>query len=86
MVYRTYHRIQVLPLNRPVHGSVGSNERRNNVEDLVTEATEAVEDGGVEGAGEGALAVGRERVGRNALGGRAACIVAYQRLFQTDFV
>ena len=63
----------ILPLNGPVHGGVGNDEGRNNVEDLVAETTEAVEDSGVEGTGEGALAVRREGVGGNALGGRAAC-------------
>lgn len=63
----------ILPLNGPVHGSVGNDEGRNNVEDLVAETTEGVEDSGVEGTGEGALLVRREGVGGNALGGRAAC-------------
>jgi hypothetical protein len=62
----------ILPLNSPVHGSVGDNEGRNNVENLVAEPTEAVEDGSVEGTSKGTLAVGGERIGGNALGGRAA--------------
>lgn len=65
---------RALPLDSPVHHAVGDDERGDNVENLVAEATESVEDGGVEGTGEGPLAVGREGVGRNALGGRAACI------------
>lgn len=51
----------------------------------MTEATEGVEDGGVEGTGEGALAVGREGVSRNALGGRTACIVAISDCFNSTF-
>lgn len=62
----------ILPLNSPVHGSVGNNEGRNHVEDLVAETTEAVEDGSVEGTSKGTLAVGGERIGGNALGSRAA--------------
>lgn len=62
----------ILPLNSPVHGSIGNKEGGHNVEDLVAETAEAVEDGSVEGTGKGTLAVGRERVGGNALGGRAA--------------
>lgn len=71
---RTRRRRLAIPLDSPVHGGVGDDERGRNVENLVAEATESVEDGGVEGTGEGALAVSREGVGRNALGGRAACI------------
>lgn len=63
-----------LPLNSPVHGSVGNYERGSDVENLVAEATEGVEDGGVESTSEGTLAVGGERVGGNALRGRAAWI------------
>lgn len=85
MVSPIYHSAQVLPLDSPVHGSVRSEEWRDNVEDLVTEATEGVEDRGVEGTGEGALAVGREGVSRNALGGRTACIVAISDCSNSTF-
>jgi len=47
---------------------VGGNEGRNDVEDLVPEAAECVEDGSVRSTGEGALAVGRQRVGGHTLG------------------
>lgn len=58
-----------VPLNSPVHNSVGSNEGRNNVESLVSETAEGVENGGVTSTGKGALAVGRDGVGCDALGG-----------------
>jgi hypothetical protein len=63
----------VLPLNGPLHGSVGDDEGRHNVENLLAETTEGVEDGGVSGTGEGTLTVRGQRVGGDALGGRAAC-------------
>lgn len=62
-----------LPLNGPVHGSVCHNEGRDNVESLVTEATENIEDGSVTSTGEGTLTVSGQRVGSNALGSRATC-------------
>lgn len=62
----------ILPLNSPVQSSVGNDKGGNNVEDLSAETTERVEDGGVESTGEGALTVGGEDIGRDALGGRAA--------------
>lgn len=61
-----------IPLNSPVHGGVSGNERRNDVEHLGLAATEGVEDGRMEGTGQRALTVGRQGVGRDALGGRAA--------------
>lgn len=64
--------MEILPLNSPVHSSVGNDEGRHNVKDLATETTESVEDGGVESTSEGALTVGGEGIGRNALGSRAA--------------
>lgn len=64
-----------IPLNSPVHGSIGNDERGRHVENLVTETAEGVEDGGVEGAGQGPLTVGREGVGCDTLGGRAAWVV-----------
>jgi len=51
-------RIVVLVLlNRPIHGRVRDGERRDDVERLGLEAPPRIEDGGVEGAGEGRLAV-----------------------------
>lgn len=41
----------------------------------MAEATEGVEDGVVKGSGKRSLAVGREGVGGDPLGGRAACHV-----------
>lgn len=41
----------------------------------MTETTEGVEDGAVEGTGKRSLAVGREGVGSDPLGRRAACYV-----------
>jgi hypothetical protein len=58
----------LVALNSPVHCSVGGNEGRNNVEDLVPEAAERVEDGGVSSAGEGSLTVRGDSVGSDALG------------------
>lgn len=62
-----------VPLNSPVHGGISDQERRSHVENLVTETTEGVEDGVVEGTGKRSLAVGREGVGSDPLGRRAAC-------------
>lgn len=56
----------ILPLNRPVHGSVGKDEWRSNVEHLVAESSPGVEDGGMEGTGKGSLAVGSKSVGHDA--------------------
>lgn len=61
-----------IPLSGPVHGGVSGNERRDDIEHLGLAATEGVEDGRVEGTGQRALTVGRQGVGRDALGGRAA--------------
>lgn len=63
----------ILPLGGPVHSSVGKDEGRGDIEDLVAETAEDVEDGGVGSTGKGALTVRRESVGGDALGGRAAC-------------
>lgn len=54
-------------LNGPVHERVCHKERWGDIEDLVTETTEGVEDGGVPEVGEQALAVGREGVCGDAL-------------------
>lgn len=62
-----------LPLNGPVHGGVCDNEGGNNVENLVAETAEDVEDGSVTSTGEGTLTVRGQRVGSDALGGRATC-------------
>lgn len=51
----------------PVHQRVCGNERRGDVEDLVTETAEGVEDGGVPEVREHALAIGGEEVCCNAL-------------------
>lgn len=61
----------ILPLDGPVHGGVCNNEGRDNVEDLVAETAEDVEDGSVSGTGQRTLTVRGQRVGGNALGGRA---------------
>lgn len=53
--------------NSPVHNGVCRNERRSDVEHLMTETTESVEDSGVPEVGEHALAVGGERIGCDAL-------------------
>lgn len=63
---------QDIPLVSPVHSSVGSDKGRNNVEDLVTEAAEGVEERSVESTGKRPLSVGRQVVGGDALGSRAA--------------
>lgn len=80
----TWDSIGVLPLNSPVHGGVGNDEGGRNVKDLVTEATEDVEDGSVSGTGQGTLAVGGEGVAGNALGGRAAYWCSSQFLFSNS--
>ena len=66
-----------LPLDSPVHGSVGNDEGRNNVENLVAETAEGVEDGSVESTGKGTLAVRGQSVGGDALGGRATWKITY---------
>lgn len=71
-IYSSLAGRNILPLNGPVQSSVGNDKGRNNVENLSTETTESVEDGGVESTGEGALTVGGEGIGGDALGGRAA--------------
>jgi hypothetical protein len=60
-----------IPLDGPVHGCVGGNEGRNDVEDLVPEAAECVEDSSMSSTGKGALAVRRQSVSRHTLGSRA---------------
>jgi len=50
------------PLDSPVHGNVGDDERRSDVENLASEPSPGIEDGCVQGAGEWALSVGAERV------------------------
>jgi hypothetical protein len=60
-----------LPLNGPVHGGVCDNKGRNDVENLVAEAAEDVEDSSMTSTGEGTLTVSGQRVGGDALGGRA---------------
>lgn len=62
-----------IPLNSPVHGSVGNQERGCDVEHLVPKTTEGIEDGSMAGTGQRTLAVRRERVGGDTLGSRAAC-------------
>lgn len=70
-----------VPLNGPVHGSVGDNEGRGDVEDLVTESAPDVEDSGVSSAGHGPLSVGGEGVGNDVLlRGRAAWMLQIERL------
>lgn len=69
------HKMQefCVPLNGPVHGSVGGNQGRSEVEDLVSESAPDVEDSGVSGASQRSLSVGGEGVGDNTLlRGRAA--------------
>lgn len=63
-----------IPLNSPVHGSVGNQERGCDVEHLVPKTTEGIEDGSMAGTGQRTLAVRRERVTGDTLGSRAACV------------
>jgi len=62
-----------VPLGGPVHQHVPYNERRNNVENGLSESSERVEDGGMRGAGEGLLTVGGKGVGGNAFLWEGAC-------------
>ena len=48
------------PLNSPLHRLVGNDKRRSEVEDLVAESAPGVEDGSMEGTGEGTLSVGTQ--------------------------
>ena len=68
-------RTSSIPLNSPVHSSVRDQERRCDVEHLVSKTKEGVKDGGMAGSSQGALAVRRERVTGDTLGSRAACSV-----------
>lgn len=54
-------------MSSPVQDKVGTDERRRNVENLRADASECVEDGIVEDAGEGVLAVVADSVGNDAL-------------------
>lgn len=54
-----------VPLNSPLHGGVGDDKRRGEVEDLVAKAPPDIEDGCVCGSGERALSVSAECVGYN---------------------
>lgn len=56
-----------IPLNSPVHGSVGGDEGRSDIEDLVSESAPDVEDSSVSSAGHGPLSVGGEGVGNDTL-------------------
>ena len=60
-------------MDGPVHGVVADDHGRDDVEDLAAETAEGVEDGVVEGAGEGLLAVGGQAVGDDAALLLAAC-------------
>jgi hypothetical protein len=56
----------------PLHDLVSDDEGNAPVKDLVTGTAEGVEDGGVEGTGEGVLTVLGETVVDNALLGKGA--------------
>lgn len=56
----------------PLHYLVSDDERDAPVKDLVASAAEGVEDGGVEGAGQGVLTVLSKTVVDNALLGKGA--------------
>jgi hypothetical protein len=58
------------PLNSGFHGHVRDGKGRDHVERLPSKSSPGVEDGGMEGAGERALAVGRYGVGGYAFLGR----------------
>lgn len=63
-----------VPLGGPVHQVVAGNQGRQPVKDLGLGAAEGVEDGIVNGAGKGVLAVGSDAVGDDALLLGAACV------------
>lgn len=50
------------PLDGPLHGSVGDDKRRGEVEHLSNESSRGVEYGCVENAGKGSLSIGAESV------------------------
>jgi len=54
---RLFRIVVLVLLNRPVHGGVCNRKRGDDIKCLGFEAPPRVEDGGVEGAGEGALTV-----------------------------
>lgn len=61
-----------IPLHSPVHSGIRNQKRRRHVQNLVTEATEGVEDGRMKGTGHRTLAVSGEGVGGDPLGDGAA--------------
>lgn len=63
-----------IPLGGPLQYGIAGNGGDQPEEDLALGAAERVEDGVVEGAGPGVLAVGREAVVHNALLLGAACL------------
>jgi hypothetical protein len=56
-----------IPLNGPLHSSIGNDEWWNNVEELVAGTSEGVEDGSVDDTSERALTVSAEGEGGNTL-------------------
>lgn len=64
-----------IPLNSPVHGSISKDKRRGDVKDLTASPAEGVEEGRMERTSKSSLPVGREVVGRDFLGSRAAWFV-----------
>ena len=73
--WRDYERGADLLLDRPIHRRVRDRERRDDVECLGLEAAPGVEDGGVEGAGEGRLTV----CGYGVRGYALLCLRAWRR-------
>lgn len=60
-------------LNCPIHSQVCDDERRSNIEDLVTESAPRVEDRRVQGTGKGSLSISADGVGYYALLCLRAC-------------
>lgn len=63
------------PLNCPLHSSVRDGERGNEVEDLVLRSAHDVPEALAEEVGHGALAVGAQSVGDDALARTATALV-----------
>lgn len=68
-----------VPLDSPLHGNVGDDHWRSEVENLVAESSPGVEDGCVERTGERALTIGTECKGIDTLLclGSWRCIVSH---------
>lgn len=64
-----------LPLNSPLHSAVCDDKRRNEEKDLVSRAADNVPEALVDEGGHGALSVGAQSIGNDALARSTAALV-----------